>query len=240
MDASANRLWSASFVEADRLPLVALALANLVPLAGVLWFGWDASGLLILYWLENLVIGAFTVFRMLSARRFSAVFPALFFLVHFGAFCAGHGLFILAFSGVEGVDEGGGLSDLKPDEEWFGPLVFFQLLGGVIARAYAHAPAYFALPLVALIVSHGLSTFVHHWLRREDAHRKVGEIMTDPYRRIFLLHAAVIGGGVLSIHMGQPVAMLLVLVVLKIGLDVVLHRHAHARRQRDDALNATP
>ena len=36
--------------------VVALVLANLVPLAGVLFLGWDVWGILIIYWLENGIV----------------------------------------------------------------------------------------------------------------------------------------------------------------------------------------
>ena len=48
--------------------VVALILANLVPLAGVLWFGWDVWGILIIYWLENGIYGLFNVLKMRKAE----------------------------------------------------------------------------------------------------------------------------------------------------------------------------
>ena len=50
-----------------RLSAVALVLANLVPLAGVLLWQWSISSILILYWFENVVIGVINVLRMLLA-----------------------------------------------------------------------------------------------------------------------------------------------------------------------------
>ena len=38
--------------------VAALIIANLVPLVGVLWFGWDVWGILIIYWLENGIVRA--------------------------------------------------------------------------------------------------------------------------------------------------------------------------------------
>ena len=48
--------------------VAALILANLVPLAGVLWFGWDVWGVLIIYWLENGIFGLFNVLKMRRPR----------------------------------------------------------------------------------------------------------------------------------------------------------------------------
>ena len=43
---------------------VAVLLVDLLPILAVLVFGWGATPLVALYWLENLVIGMFTVLRM--------------------------------------------------------------------------------------------------------------------------------------------------------------------------------
>ena len=48
--------------------VVALIVANLVPLAGVLWLGWDVWGILIIYWLENGIYGLFNVLKMRRAE----------------------------------------------------------------------------------------------------------------------------------------------------------------------------
>ena len=39
---------------------------NLLPMAGVLLWDWRAFDLIFLYWMENLVIGAFSALRMLA------------------------------------------------------------------------------------------------------------------------------------------------------------------------------
>ena len=53
----------------SRLALVALLIANLSVLVGVLWLGWDAVAVLLLYWHENLIIGVYTLLRMLRLAR---------------------------------------------------------------------------------------------------------------------------------------------------------------------------
>lgn len=42
---------------AFRVLALPLALANLLPILGIVWFGWDAFVLLSLYWLETAVLG---------------------------------------------------------------------------------------------------------------------------------------------------------------------------------------
>ena len=53
------------------------------------------------------------------------------------------------------------------------------------------------------------------------------DIMMRPYKRILLMHVAIIFGGVLITKLGSPVALLCVLILLKIALDLWLHVRSH-------------
>lgn len=83
--------------------LGALILANVTPLVGVFFFEWDTAMTLMAYWFENLVVGTYTILKMAMAACGSGVehlqklFMIPFFCLHFGAFCAGHGMFLLGF-----------------------------------------------------------------------------------------------------------------------------------------------
>ena len=46
---------------------VMILLANLVPVVGVFWFGWDAILVVFAYWLEGTVVGLFTLLRIVWA-----------------------------------------------------------------------------------------------------------------------------------------------------------------------------
>src|SRR4051812_39197593 len=43
-----------------------LIAANALPLFGVLFLGWDAFSIVLLYWTENVVIGAINVLKMIT------------------------------------------------------------------------------------------------------------------------------------------------------------------------------
>jgi Family of unknown function (DUF6498) len=84
--------------------------ANLVPLVGVIAWGWDAFVLLMLYWLETAVIAFWTVLRIAllpraaladlqigsSGAPSSSLGLAAFFTLHAGIFMAVHFLFLWA------------------------------------------------------------------------------------------------------------------------------------------------
>lgn len=110
-------------VGSSYVAVAALIIANVVPLVGVLWFGWDVWGILIIYWLENGIFGLFNVLKMRRAegsedsspmaaaatrRRLNgfkvngrppsgsdkaALIP--FFIMHYGIFWVVHGIFVL-------------------------------------------------------------------------------------------------------------------------------------------------
>src|SRR5438045_8762155 len=85
--------------------LLALLLANAFPIVRVLILGWTVFPLVLLYWLENVVVGAFNVARLLLAQPREPVFWAVmlflipFFIVHFGMFTYIHGVLVLALFG---------------------------------------------------------------------------------------------------------------------------------------------
>ena len=56
---------------------------------------------------------------------------------------------------------------------------------------------------------------------------KINEIMIRPYKRIVLMHVAIIAGAVLIMKLGSPVALLCVLIFLKTGMDLWLHVKSH-------------
>jgi len=213
----------------DKFSLAALVLANLVPLAGVLWLGWDAGVVVLLYWAENLVVGAYTVLKLAlvqverPAQNFEKLINIPFFCIHFGGFTAVHGVLLMSFFGL-----GDGMRDLLPGHTWPGPLVFLQMLVSVVAELWSVRPPGMEWPLLALVVSHGVSFVQNFLLGREYAQLTVRKVMTQPYGRIVMLHVAIIAGGVFVLKLGSPLPLLIILVGFKIGLDLWLHRRSHA------------
>lgn len=229
-DAVATR-DTADWPERDRLPLAALAIANLVPVVGVFLFDWDAHNLLLLYWLENLVVGGYTLLRMLHAGGIRALPLAGFFSFHYGFFCAGHGMFILFVLGLGSGEEAAREMDTIGDSG--GLMLPFEMLHDLFGHIAHKAPDLLALPLIAFVVSHGVSTTIHHFIGREDAGRDAGDIMFDPYKRIVALHMAILIGAfvVMESGSGSAAPALMLLIAIKIAID--LHQHRSAHRKRD-------
>lgn len=90
-------------VRADRWTAVAWSLlGNLMILVGALWFGWPAGNLYLLFWVENVILGAVTLTKLLTVRSAEPA-RAGFFVVHYGLFCFVHLVFILVLAFANGL-----------------------------------------------------------------------------------------------------------------------------------------
>jgi hypothetical protein len=214
-----------------------LLAANLAPLAGVLWLGWDAAVVILIYWTENLITGFYNVLRMAFLRverpadHLGKLFAIPFFCVHFGGFCAVHGAILMALIVKENAWESPAMG-----ASWPGPLIFLQLLYSVMAGMWRSRPEGAGWIFAFLILSHGVS-FVHNYLiKGEYATLKMGELMARPYKRIVILHVAILAGAAPIMMAGSPVPLLALLVLLKICVDLWLHVRSHAAAAKSKAL----
>jgi hypothetical protein len=204
-------------------PTVAVIVANLFPLVGLLFWGWDAFYVVLLYWAENVIIGFYTILKMFCAKadhaieRILRIFPAAFFMLHYGSFMGGHGLFVLASFKKNGAE-----SLFGKEETWPFFLAFLHLFIMVLRYLFSILPREMLIILGGLFASHGLS-FVYECILNGKYHSaKVSEIMMEPYPRIIPLHIAIIIGGMLSMALGSPIGVLIVLVILKTSFELRL------------------
>ena len=181
---------------------LALVIANLIPLAGAAFWGWKLSDVMVLYWAESAVIGFFNICKMAVIGRWMTLLAGPFFLGHFGGFMAVHFLFIytLFVVGVNGdMESGGNLSEVAQ--------LFFHLW-----------PA-----LAALFASHAYSFFKNFIGRQEYRGRNLSKQMSEPYSRIVFMHMVLIFGGGLTLFLGQPAPVLIIVIGLKIYFDIKAH-----------------
>jgi hypothetical protein len=189
--------------------LIALMLANLWPLVGVVFFGWTTFSVLLLFWLENVIVGCFNVGRMWTAADGEggkwAIIP--FFIVHYGMFTAIHGVFVIAiFAGDLG-------------DYWLSPALVRRMVGDT-----GIGPA-----ALALAASHGYSFFMNYLRGGEYRTATLKTLMAQPYTRVVVLHITIIFGGFLIVSLGQPMAALALLVVLKTAIDGAAHLRERRR-----------
>jgi hypothetical protein len=197
-----GRYWRAPSV-------ILLVVANLIPLYGVVHWGWDLFVLMTVYWVETGIIGFFTAIRMVLAARWAGVLLLPFFGFHFGMFMGVHFVFLWALFGGEWQQKVSGAG------------IFAQLL--VFGTGLWIACA-------ALLLSHAASFYLNvlRPLRSagDDPRSKplpLNDIMLTPYGRIVVMHVTILAGAFLLQVFKTPLAAFVLLIALKIVADVAAH-----------------
>ena len=193
-----------------------LAIVNMVPVVGVIIWGWSVFEIVALYWAENLIIGALNIPRLLLARggpeeskaSFAAKgFLALFFAVHYGIFCTVHGFFVFFLLGE---------SDTSDSS-----FVMLPKMLGEVAGTTGGAFSF-------LLLSHLFSFSWNYIGQREYRTTHAATQMFQPYGRIVILHIAILFGAFAIEMLGAPMILLFILIAGKTALDLGFHFFAHA------------
>ncbi len=194
---------------------VMLLVSNIVPIVGVLALGWEIYPLVLLFWLENVLVGIFHVARLLLAvpsdKRQWLVkgFLIPFFCVHYGLFTFVHGVFVV---GVFGGAFQRGEAPLNLPEIARQGVAAYRLGWGV----------------AALAVSHGASFCINYLGHGEYQRADLSRLMHQPYSRVVVLHVAIVLGGFLMMVLQSPTVGLLALVILKVMVDLQAHLREHS------------
>ena len=201
--------------------VIALIVANLIPLIGVLFFGWSVWNILIVYWLENGIVGVFNVLKMATAQgtghleettwgnrpiaetRKSRLIP--FFIIHYGLFWVVHGIFVLTL-----------------------PFLFT----GEPGSASGVDPATILFAAIVLGMSHAASYWWNYLHGGEYRRMSAAQLMYAPYGRLLALHMTIILGAVAIGTTGAQSAAVAILVAIKIAIDLGLHLAEHRGEAR--------
>ncbi len=195
--------------------VILLLMANLVPLYGVISLHWQVFPIVVLFWIENAIVGIFNVFRMLLASPGSAgswlvkIVMIPFFCFHYGMFTLIHGVFVFGFFG--GYFTAGASF---PDE-----LALYQTISN----------AQLGWAILALLLSHTASFILNYIGKGEYKKANLQQLMGQPYNRVVLLHITILVGGFFVMSLGSPVYALLILILLKISIDIQAHIREHKK-----------
>ena len=215
----------------DRAAFFSLLLVNGILLTVALAADWGWHPLLVVYWLECVIVGAFNVLKMFVVavagnpfgrwgefeNAFSAIFFVIvivgFFLAKFGGVIFGIGLFVMSLPAI--FDESGEFRVVMRSLESHGPSI--------------------ALAVGLLVVSHAVS-FVRNFLLHKEYERLglLGLLFIPYLRLIWLLVTTLV---VLAVVAAQPllaptIAFPILLVVVKLLADVFGHWREHRRGTR--------
>jgi len=195
--------WRRTLSRSDTWLVIA---GNCLPLIGIFFLGWDASTLLVLYWLETAIVGLWLFVRLCFAGDSGGtdragrpspggIVLAVFLLFHGGLFMGGHLFF---------------LTDLAPGE-------WRQHLGSPVDFVVNFIiPSGVWLPLAGLFVVRAVVTF--HEIRGGNP---AAHLIAGFYARIILMQFVIIFGGMLAMMFGSPMPLLVLMVLLKIAIELL-------------------
>ncbi len=203
--------------------VVAGMMIDLAPIIAVMFGGWGAAALVMLYWVENLLVGVGTIPRILVSSVASGgrvgilfgLFVTIFFIVHYGMFCFGHGVFLFSFL----PDIGTGSMMGAP-----GPGGVAKMVGAVLGRWPAMNL------LLAMTAAYMAYVFVTEYIQRKgyEGGTPVKE-MFMPYGRIVVLHIGIFAGAAALIAVGDPMIGVLALILLRAIFGVFSNAHERLR-----------
>ena len=238
---------------------ILLVIANAIPIIGVLFFGWSLITILVLYWLENGIVGFWNIPRIAlaqgpliprlsempePARRVVAnaalerlqLVPraglSIFFLVHYGIFWVGHGIFVFTLPMFSGLANGSFGSNSACDSPIFpepGEIPMpIDAVGSCTPGGFGEvAWGAVLIGAAALFLSHGASFLLNYVGNGEYLRTSAPRQMASAYGRVVVLHVTILIGGFVVALLGAPIGALIVLVVLKTAFDLGLHRREH-------------
>lgn len=204
-----------SWARALTRPVVLLGLAvDLFPIYGVIAFGWNAVPLVMLYWMENIIAGVFTLPRIfITGASFGGVgvlvgaLMSAFFVFHYGLFCGVHGTFLMVFVAMSD----GTLADRAPVMMDI-PAMFQFGMGSAPHVEY----------FVYAIIAFQALVFIWEFLiRGEWKESNPMAEMFAPYGRILVLHFAIFAGAGALFFLGQPVVGVLGLILFRAVYGVI-------------------
>ncbi len=207
-----------------------LIAANLLPVIGVWFWAWDPKQVFIVYALETVIIGLFTLLKMAivtgvrktdlwynqgNASKVSGIFFMLFFLVHYGMFVAIQtGLFIE----VSGIGKQFHIG-------------FFDF--------FFHWPQYLGKDAYYMMAGFGISygfSMIWNFLRtRQYKTVPMMMLMFQPYGRIFIQQVTVILGS-MFLAFGAGKIFILIFAAVKIFFEVYINFEGMLNKGMEDEM----
>lgn len=193
-----------------------LIIANLIPVYGVWFEGWNAAQIFLVFCLETVIIGLFNVVKMgcvtLFVRptdiwstqggitRMGGLFFIVFFIIHYGFF-----VFVQTqlFFGVSGIIK---------DNSLLGSYRDIPRVLGAEGR----------LLLWIFIIYYTLHTLYSFFLSGEYKTISMSKLMFQPYGRIVIQQFVVIIGS-MFLGLGLDTIFILVLVLVKMGFELFVN-----------------
>lgn len=205
-----------------------LIAANLLPVFGVWFLGWNAKEVFIVYAMETIIIGVYTILKLViatavrktdawyykgSSTKVSGLFFILFFMMHYGIFVA---VQLGLFFGLSGMGDNYNVSffnfiikwpQLLSKESWIVMVVFFVSYGIREIAGFIKTGDYKTTPMMIL--------------------------MFQPYMRIFIQQFIVLLGAVFLVF-GAGKIFILVFAFVKIAFELFFKYNVILKKATSD------
>ena len=193
-----------------------LIIANLLPVYGVWFLDWSARQIFLVYCLESVIIGVFTLTKLViatairkkdwwlnngSRKIMHGIFFIILFLLHYGLFV---GIQLTAFLNFTSIN-----NNLNPDAF---ALVFHPF-------SYLDKDAW--LMLSVFVFGYGYENLSFFILDNEYRTKPFMRIMFEPYLRIFIQQFLVLLGG-FALGFGAGRVFILLFAIIKIFFTVFI------------------
>jgi len=175
-----------------------LILSNIIMIFFAIFENWDIITIMFIYWCQSVIIGIFTLFKMLSLKNppfLNRVGTAFFFLIHYGGFHFGYFIFLTS-------------------DPFFG-MGSQTLFTGLTV-----------LFVVSIFFANHLFSFLYNGENDAQKKQSIDKVMIFPYIRIVPMHLTIIFGGIFLMS-GAPQITLILFLSLKTVADVAMHVVEH-------------
>jgi hypothetical protein len=212
---------------AERSVLLALIITNLLPLAGVLFLQWDLLAILLFYWLESLVRGAFAPLRAVLHSGLSAVGSAVLFVLVAIVMGAAHLAVLVVLA--EAIGQAG---PFAPDLSKVTSAGLVAALGGIYQAALAWILLERPLLLLLALPAEAVWQWIELWRGpRRAADQALGSanaILRHALGGLAGLHLALLLGAaaIAALGLADLLPVLAVLMLFKLVADLRSHRAA--------------
>ncbi len=207
------------------IPMIAMVLANIPPIIGVLFFDWDPFAVVSLYWAETLIIGFYALLKIISApekqiRLKHKLIGIPVFSGVLGWFMSGHGVFIIAFLLVfpNRNKSAAERAAILPEGDYFnvswpGPFGLYELgIDAIRIMCNVIPKEVYIIPLSCLALGHGVSFIYSYIVKRERHNIRFGKLISEPFARIITVHLSLMIGGFLLTLYGSSRLLLVCLI----------------------------
>ncbi len=228
------------------LSIISLIIANIYPLLGVIFWGWDISNLLMIYWIETLIVGFFTIIKMQHSKyvrldnktkpeenklytkiegdKFKGLatpyMKKVCIWIFVGIYCFTafvHLMFLISMLFNRNTF-GLLINGFFPSLEKYSQFEAFHLdIGALI------------LPVFLLFLSHGVSFIVNFIGKQEAETIAINDQLGAPFERVYIMQFAIVFGSFFLEFINFSLAAPIILLIAKTWFDVKFHGKQHEK-----------